>query len=62
MAWWEQLLIGVLVVLLLLWLRPGIRAALRQSREARDRDWAGVMLPVGLVVLLVVVLIALVRG
>jgi hypothetical protein len=62
MALWEQILVGVLVLLLLLWFRPGIRAALRQSRDAKSRDWSGVIFPVGLVVLFVLLLIALVRG
>jgi hypothetical protein len=62
MALWEQILLGVLVVLVLLWFRPGVREALRQSREAKDRDWAGVLLPIGLVILFVVLLIALLRG
>jgi hypothetical protein len=62
MALWEQLLIGVLVALLLLWFRPGIRAALKQSRDAERRDWSGALLPIGLVVLFVLLLIGLVRG
>lgn len=62
MALWEQLLIGMLLVLLLLWFGPGLRGALKQSREAKERDWAGVLLPIGFVVLLVLLLIGLVRG
>ncbi len=62
MALWEQILVGMLVVLLLLWWRPGLRAALKQSREAKGRDWQGVLFPIGLVVLLVLLLISFVRG
>ncbi len=62
MALWEQLLVGMLVVLLLLWYRPGIRAALKQSRDAKERDWHGVLFPIGLVVLFVLMLIVFIRG
>lgn len=62
MALWEQILVGVLALLVLLWFRPGIRAAMKQSREAEEKDWRGVLLPVGMVVLFVVLLISLVRG
>lgn len=62
MAVWEQILVGILVVLLLLWARPGIRAALKQGREAGERDWGGVLFAIGLVVLFVLLLIMLVRG
>lgn len=61
MALWEQILLGILVVLLLFWFTPGIRTALRQSREAKERDWGGVLFPVGLVVLFVLFLIVLVQ-
>lgn len=62
MALWEQILVGMLVVLLLFWFRPGLRAALKQSRDAKQRDWRGVLFPIGLVVLLVLLLIGFVRG
>lgn len=62
MALWEQILVGVLVLLVLLWFRPGIREAMKRSREAEERDWNAVLLPVGLVVLFVLLLIWSVRG
>jgi len=58
---WEQLLLGALAVLLIFWFRPGIKAALEQSRKA-EKDWAGALLPIGLVVLFVIVLILLARS
>ncbi len=61
METWEQLLLGALGVLLIFWFRPGIKAALEQSRQA-EKDWAGVLLPIGLVVLFVIVLILLARS
>lgn len=59
-ATWEMLLIGGLVVALLLWFRPGLKASLEQSRKATARDWQQLLLPLGLVVLFVLLLIAMV--
>ncbi len=58
---WEKILIGILAVLVLLWFRPGIKAAMEQTREAKQKDWAGVLIPLGAVVLFVVLLIAMAR-
>jgi len=58
----ELLLLGVLLAVVLLLLGPGIRGAWRQSSEARERDWAGVLWPIGLVVLFVLGLIWLAGG
>lgn len=60
MSTWEMLLLGVLVVLVLFWFGPGIRATLEKSRQAQTRDWAGFLLPIALVILFVLFLIALV--
>ncbi len=56
---WEMVLAGIAAMLLVLWLRPGIRTAIERSRQATERDWGAVLLPLGLVVLFVVLLIAL---
>lgn len=58
MATWEQVLLGVVGLLVLLWFRPGIKAAMEQSRNA-ERDWAGALIPLALVVLFVLALLAL---
>ncbi|MFZ0255951.1 MAG: hypothetical protein WAN46_09930 [Gammaproteobacteria bacterium] len=58
---WEALLLGALVLLVLFWFGPGVRAALRNSRRGTAEDWKGVLLPLGLVVLFVILLIASVR-
>lgn len=60
MATWEMVLVGIVVLLVLLWFRPGIRAGLRQSREAQERDWAGLMIPLLVVALLVILAIAMI--
>jgi hypothetical protein len=62
MALWEQILLGVLALLVLFWVRPGVRAALEKSRDAEDKDWRGALLPVAVVVLFVLLLIGMVRG
>ena len=46
MPTWEMLLLGALVVLVLFWFGPGVKASLEQSRKAAKKDWAGVLVPV----------------
>jgi predicted small integral membrane protein len=58
---WEKILLGITAMLVLLWFLPGIKAAGERSRQAEQRDWRGVLIPIGLVVLLVLLLISLVR-
>jgi len=58
MATWEKILLGAAAVLILLWFRPGIRAAMERSRQAGERDWKAVILPLVVVVLFVLLLIA----
>lgn len=56
---WESLLLGVMVILIIFWMRPGIKASLEQSKNA-EADWSGLLLPLGLVVLFVIFLVAMV--
>jgi len=56
---WELLVAGAFALLLIFFFRPGIRAALEQSKNA-PKDWAGVLLPIGAVVLFVILLILMV--
>ncbi len=60
MSTWETLLLGVLVVLVLLWFGPGVKATLEKSRQAEQRDWAGFLLPIALVILFVLFLMSMV--
>ena len=60
-AWWEILLGGLLAALVILWFRPGIRAAIERSRTAK-KDWPAVLIPLALVVLFVLFLIQWVRS
>jgi hypothetical protein len=57
---WEMVLTGIAAMLLVLWLRPGIRNAIERSRQATEQDWGAMLLPLGLVILFVVLLLALV--
>ena len=57
---WESLLLGVMVILILFWMGPGIKSTLEQSKQAKS-DWGGVLLPIGLVVLFVIFLVAMVK-
>ncbi len=59
-AWWEILLGGVVALLVILWFRPGLKAAIERSRAAK-KDWPAVLIPLGLVVLFVLLLVQLVR-
>lgn len=52
-----KILLGVGALLLILWFRPGIKAAFEQSRQAQDKDWRAVLVPLLLVALFVVLLI-----
>lgn len=56
---WENLLMGVMVVGVILWMRPGIKASMQQTRDAKS-DWMGVLVPIGFVVIFIIFLIAMV--
>jgi hypothetical protein len=43
----EQVLIVVVTVLVVLWVRPGLKAALKQSRQTQHKDWQSLLLPLG---------------
>ena len=60
MAGWEMLLLGAIALLVLLWFGPGIKPLMEQSRQAENRDWAGLLIPIALVILFVLFLIKLV--
>jgi hypothetical protein len=60
MSTWEMVLMGALALLVLLWAGPGVKAMLEKSRQAKERDWAGLLVPLLLVVAFVILLIKLV--
>lgn len=62
MGLFEQILVGILVVGVLLFLWPGAKAAMKKSREAENPDWASALVPIGIVVLFIVFLIIIARN
>jgi hypothetical protein len=53
-----KIMLGVLALVAIWIFRPGIKAMMQQSREAENKDWAGLALPIGLVVLFVILLLS----
>ena len=62
MAGWEQVLLGMAAVVLVLLFWPGVKAAMQKSKEAENPDWQGALIPVGIVILFVILLIMFARG
>ena len=62
MVLWQKVLLGVGVLLIVLWFRPGTKAAWKKSQEAENKDWGSLLLPIGMVVIFVVLLILMVRN
>jgi len=62
MAGWEQVLLGMAAVVLVLLFWPGVKAAMQKSKEAENPDWQGALIPVGIVILFVILLIMVARG
>ena len=60
MSTWEMVLLGGLALLVLFWAGPGVKAMLEKSRQAKDRDWAGLLVPLLLVVAFVILLMKMV--
>jgi hypothetical protein len=60
MSTWEMVLLGALALLVLFWAGPGVKAMLEQSRQAKQRDWAGLLVPLLLVIAFVILLTKLV--
>jgi uncharacterized membrane protein YidH (DUF202 family) len=57
---WEQVLLGIGLLLVVLWFWPGIRSAMEKSREAQNPDWQAALIPLMLVALFCMLLILLV--
>lgn len=55
----EKILVGIVVVLLILWMRPGIKQSFEKSKQATKEDWRNLLLPLILVIAFVVFLISL---
>jgi multisubunit Na+/H+ antiporter MnhB subunit len=62
MSVWEQALVAIAIVAVLLFFGPSAKKTMEESRKAENPDWKGVLLPIGLVVLFVILLISMARG
>jgi len=56
---WENLLLGLMVIGIIFWFKPGIKSSIQLSKTA-ETDWMGVLIPVACVVMFIVFLIAMV--
>jgi TRAP-type C4-dicarboxylate transport system permease small subunit len=55
----ENLLFGLMVLGMLFWMGPGIKATMEKSRHAKS-DWMATVVPIGFVILFVIFLVAMV--
>ena len=62
MSTWEQVLLGIAALVVVFFYWPGVKATLERSRQAEQRDWKAVLIPVGMVVLFVVLLIVMTKS
>lgn len=62
MELWMQLALGAAALVALFYFGPKAGEAVKNSPRGTARDWLGVLLPIGGVVLFVILLIALARG
>ena len=60
MSAWEMVLLGAIALGVLIWAGPGVKVMLEQSRNAENRDWSGLLIPIVIVILFVFLLISLV--
>ena len=56
----EMLMLGAIALGVLFWAGPGVKTMLEQSRQAENKDWAGALLPIIIVVIFVFLLIKMV--
>ena len=62
METWEQLLVGALALLLLLWFWPGLKRGVEEAPKGSRAEWLGLVKPLGLVVTFVILLIIFARA
>lgn len=56
---WENILLGIMVLGVIFWMKPGIKSSLLQSKSAKS-DWMGFLIPISLVVMFVIFLVVMV--
>ncbi|MGI9317383.1 MAG: hypothetical protein ACR2QW_08645 [bacterium] len=55
---WEQVALGAIILVVLLWRLPKVTKAMAQHQD-EPKDWMGALIPIGVVILFVVFLIYL---
>ena len=55
---WEQILLGMVAVIVTFLFWPGIKKAIEQSKTGENPDWAGALIPIGVGVLFIIFLIS----
>ena len=58
---WENLFVGAIAILMIFWMKPGIKAAMERSKTAQS-DWQSVLIPLALVVLFVILMVGMVKS
>jgi hypothetical protein len=56
---WENILLGVMVLGVIFWMKPGLKSSMQQSKNA-ESDWMSFVVPMALVVMFVIFLVAMV--
>ncbi len=59
MQTWEQIALGAIILIIIVWRFPTISRGMKSDSD-EPRDWQGLLIPVGLVILFVIFLILLV--
>lgn len=54
---WEKLVLGGFALVIIFWFFPGAKSMLEKGKDA-PKDWSGVLIPIGLVVLFIIFLIS----
>jgi len=60
MASWESVILGIVAVIFVIWMFPGVKKRMLNSPKGTSEDWKGLILPLLLVVLFVLFLISMV--
>ena len=59
---WAQIITGLAILALLFFFGPSAYRAAKESPKGSAKDWLGLLIPIGGVVLFIILLIALARG
>ncbi|MFL2556120.1 MAG: hypothetical protein ACJ0Q4_04675 [Gammaproteobacteria bacterium] len=59
---WEQILLGMVAVIVTFLFWPGVKKALEQSKNVENSDWKGALIPIAIVVLFIMFLISVSSG